>query len=230
MLRRRLEFSGRRMVERLRDRGPRPYHTSRRSRLDGLRMRISRTSFIPGRGSQLALLIVCLSSACGSSGQKEQESYSATLVNPGLQDEPVSITIRIDGYTSDAALEEFSASLQKKEDTASSGRGDRPTEGQVDAGDPEKTAGIVVARTWTAASGRRIDLIVERPLALFVDPFLDQRSEDYPLGWIQIEVDASGKGSGLMILAARLQLDLQGRLEVEGLGHHELELIDVRRR
>ena len=84
-----------------------------------------------------------------------------------------------------------------------------------------------MARTFpTENGGRRIRLITDRPIAA-VEMMRGLRSEDYPIGWIELEVDAEGKGEGKMIGAAQVEVK-DGKLVVESFGTQPVRLNNVK--
>ena len=51
---------------------------------------------------------------------------------------------------------------------------------------------------------------------------------DYPLGVIELELDADGKGEGRLIAAARLKFNKDGTLVIEQLGVRPFRLMKVK--
>jgi hypothetical protein len=79
----------------------------------------------------------------------------------------------------------------------------------------------------TENGGRRIILVTDRPLT-GAEGMTDTHSEDYPLGWVEIEVDEKGRGEGKLIAAAKLTLDEQGELSVESYSIAPMQLFKVK--
>jgi hypothetical protein len=73
--------------------------------------------------------------------------------------------------------------------------------------------------------GRRVYLATDRRIRGF-EVRNATRSEDYPVGWVQLEVDAEGKGSGEMVGAAQLSIQ-DGQLVVASQGTENIRLLNV---
>jgi hypothetical protein len=85
-----------------------------------------------------------------------------------------------------------------------------------------------VNETRTANGGRRITILFERWMNLF-EIRSGARSEDYPFTYIELILDASGKGNGTFIPAARIYFDKkhENELEVENFGIYPARLAGV---
>ena len=84
--------------------------------------------------------------------------------------------------------------------------------------------------TPTANGGRRILVLFERWLNTFEVRY-GTRSQDYPYAYLELYVDASGKGEGTMISAARIRYDKgENQIEVENFGIYPARLAGVRLR
>jgi hypothetical protein len=75
-------------------------------------------------------------------------------------------------------------------------------------------------------TGRRIFLATDRPISGFEMLGGTRRTEDYPIGWIELEVDAEGKGEGKLIGAAELVVE-NDRLVLKSLGTEPVRLTQV---
>ena len=84
---------------------------------------------------------------------------------------------------------------------------------------------IRVARIRDTETGRKLTLVTDRPIGGF-EVMGSLRSEDYPIGWIEIELDKKGKGSGKMIPAAQLRVE-DGSLVMESFGTQPMRLQQV---
>src|SRR6267142_3262517 len=83
----------------------------------------------------------------------------------------------------------------------------------------------------TADGGRRITILFERWMNLF-EIRSGSRSQDYPFTYIELILDASGKGEGTLIPAARIYFDKkhENQVDVENFGIYPARLIGVRSR
>jgi hypothetical protein len=88
-----------------------------------------------------------------------------------------------------------------------------------------------VKETRTANGGRRITILFERWMNLF-ELRSGSRSEDYPFTYIELILDASGKGEGTFIPAARIYFDKkhENEVNVENFGIYPARLAGVKLR
>lgn len=75
--------------------------------------------------------------------------------------------------------------------------------------------------------GRRVVLMSDRPMSA-LERMSTSQSRDYPLTWIDITLDAAGRGDGSISLAARLRL-VGNVLGIEGLANQPAKLNEVRK-
>jgi hypothetical protein len=85
-----------------------------------------------------------------------------------------------------------------------------------------------VNETPTAKGGRRITILFERWMNLF-ELRSGARSQDYPFTYIELVLDASGKGEGQFIAAAKIYFDKKhdNELNVENFGVYPARLVGV---
>lgn len=87
---------------------------------------------------------------------------------------------------------------------------------------------VNVVRVRRTETGRRITLLFERWLNLFEARY-GTRSQDYPFTYVEIHVDAQGKGEGTLIPAARVRFDKEEQsVEIENFGIYPARLAGVR--
>jgi hypothetical protein len=79
-----------------------------------------------------------------------------------------------------------------------------------------------------AGGGRVVRLMIDRPLS-FREEANSLRSVDYPFSYVEIHLDANGKGDGKLIVAAKVKLD-GNTVDVESLGVQPFKLLDVHSR
>jgi len=137
------------------------------------------------------------------------------------------VTIRITRWTGNEEHEKLMSTLESK-----------GTEALVRALQNAKTVGSIgtpqelpyqlrYARQYRREnSGRRIILMTDRPMA-FAERLSAAPSRDYPLTWIELRLDANGRGEGSVSLAARLRL-LGDVLGIEDLANQPAKLNDVK--
>jgi hypothetical protein len=92
----------------------------------------------------------------------------------------------------------------------------------------EKTLGyrIRAAYSFPKETGRHLLLVTDRPIA-GVEAMRGTRSLDYPIGWIEIDVDAEGKGEGKLYGAVELSVENE-KLTVKTYGTEPIRLLSVR--
>ena len=73
---------------------------------------------------------------------------------------------------------------------------------------------IALARSTPTESGRVVRVFTVRHLG-FDESTRQTRSREYPFGMIELQLNHNGRGDGVLVVAVRLQLNADGRLEVE---------------
>lgn len=86
---------------------------------------------------------------------------------------------------------------------------------------------IVFARSIETPDGRVVRAFTDRPISFF-ELRNNLRSTDYPLGIVELKLDAKGKGEGVLIAAASAKFDDQGQLEVENFGTQPYKIVNVK--
>lgn len=161
---------------------------------------------------------------------KLPEEFTAIYTNIGTVGAvgALPVNIRISRWTTDVENEKLMSVL--------AGKG---TEALVRVLSGAKSAGSIgtpqelpydlrYARQSAAdGGGRRIILMTDRPM----DPserMSSARSKDYPLTWIELHLDNTGRGEGTISLAVRLRL-LGDVLGIEDLGNQAARLNEVKK-
>jgi hypothetical protein len=63
----------------------------------------------------------------------------------------------------------------------------------------------------------------------FVELYRNGRSTDYPIGYLQVKLDATGKGTGQIMAAAKIRFDKKkGQYEIESFGNQYIKATNVR--
>lgn len=73
---------------------------------------------------------------------------------------------------------------------------------------------VALARSTPTESGRVVRVFTVRHLG-FDESTRQTRSREYPFGMIELQLNHNGRGDGVLVVAVRLQLNADGRLEVE---------------
>lgn len=77
--------------------------------------------------------------------------------------------------------------------------------------------------------GRSIRAVTDRPIQMF-ELMNDTRSSKHEFGVIEIQLDATGKGQGQLIAAAKVSLTKEGAVEIESLGTRPFTLNNIKTR
>ncbi|MEO8277216.1 MAG: hypothetical protein ABI639_13465 [Thermoanaerobaculia bacterium] len=75
---------------------------------------------------------------------------------------------------------------------------------------------------------RHLVLIVSRPIS-FGEIVRGSRSKEYPYTLVELEVDGAGIGSGEMLAAAKIQLEKDGKVDIENLEAQPRRILKVTR-
>lgn len=159
------------------------------------------------RGIPRTLLVFCAALLVSGalSAQAHGDQFVGTIANMvGGGTAPV--VIHIDHYSSDEEVANLREVLASKGPAAL-----REALWDLEAGYIRVRGGlgypIAAARSHPQADGGRlIRLMIDRPLS-FREAALNLRSVDYPFSYIELHLDASGKGDGKLIAAAKVSLD-----------------------
>jgi hypothetical protein len=88
---------------------------------------------------------------------------------------------------------------------------------------------IAAAISIPTEKGRRIIAVTERPITI-PELWSGSRSTDYKFGFLAFDLEGKDGGSGQLILAAQLNVDKAGTLEIESYGVNPLRLMGVQQR
>jgi hypothetical protein len=87
---------------------------------------------------------------------------------------------------------------------------------------------INFAKTYPGANGgQRIVALTDRPIG-FGEAYTSSSSTDYPFGIVELNLDAKGSGSGVLVPAARITIDEQGGIKIDPYGQQAQSLVNVR--
>ena len=158
------------------------------------------------------------------------EEFSAIYTNIGNVGAvgTLPVTIRISRWTSDDENERLMTTLAKKGNDALV-RELQEADSVGSIGTPQELPyHLRYARQQPyEGTGRRIILMTDRPMSA-LERFSGSRSRDYSVTWIDLKLDAQGRGEGSMSLAARLRLvgDILG---IEDYGNVPAKLNDIKK-
>jgi hypothetical protein len=162
-----------------------------------------------------------------------KEVYTGTVIGVGGRMGGVSrsFTLTIEGRTSDSEAGRAIAMLAEGGQDALLKELQGKKLGRFSLGGQLGRNLNFVNETRTANGGRRITILFERWLNLF-EVRSGARSEDYPFTYIELILDASGKGEGTFIPAARIYFDKKqgNEVNIENFGIYPARLAGVRQR
>ncbi len=162
--------------------------------------------------------------------KKKREVYSATAVaTAGVAGgSVVQVTIGIDDYTTDEERLQLAQALIEGGSDALRKAMNKMKKGRVSVVGRTGTE-VNYIRAWPTANGRRIIMATERPMRFF-ELRRGTRSRDYEFGFIELRLDEKGRGSGVLIAAAKIKfIEDQQKLEIEHYGIQPVRLTNVRR-
>ena len=159
-------------------------------------------------------LLLCTAPVFAQSPTSGPERFEGRIADAGTFGNAGSnfFSIQVDEYTSDAEFIEFLEIL--------AGGGPRRLEDALQRSRKGRIVinsqghDIALARSAPTESGRIVRVFTVRHLG-FDESALRTRSREYPFGMIELRLDHAGRGDGVLIVAAKLQLDANGRLAVE---------------
>ena len=148
------------------------------------------------------------------SEDSKPETFSATAVNTTGPAPHVSLRIYITSYTPDEEVVQLANILKTQGPDALLKAINKVERGRITPLRKTGTdVGFVRSRP-TENGGRHITMVMERPIA-FAELWRGSRSTDYPFGILQMDVDKDGKGSGTLMVAAKIEFTKDNTVEVE---------------
>ncbi len=162
--------------------------------------------------------------------KKKKEQYSATamVTTGGAGGSVFQLDLYIDDYTTDEErLQLAQALIEGGSDALRKGM-NKMKKGRVSL--VGRTGTVVnYIRAWPMENGTRIIMVTERPMTFF-ELRSGTRSRDYEFGIIELVVDGKGRGSGVLIAAAKIKfIEDQQKIEIEHYGIDPVRLTNVRR-
>lgn len=162
----------------------------------------------------LAGALVFTAPAFAQSRPSGPERFEGRIANTGTFGSAGSnfFSVQVDEYTSDEEFIEFLEIL--------AGGGPRRLEDAFLRSQKGRIVinslgyDIALARSAPTVSGRVVRVFTVRHLG-FDESVGRTRSREYPFGMIELRLDHNGRGDGVLVVAARLRLSPDGRLEVE---------------
>jgi hypothetical protein len=179
----------------------------------------------------VTFLVVSLSLVASAQDKALPEAYSAVAMGTGggVGGKSISFDFRITQYTTDAELQNFAQLVKDKGTDALRSALEKEDKGRIS---PVTSTGnqIAVARKRQQGSDTIITIVTARNMP-FIELYRGGRTKDYPFGYLQVKLDATGKGTGQIMAAARIRFDnKKGQYEIESYGNQYIKATNVRPR
>jgi hypothetical protein len=174
-------------------------------------------------------LFVSLSLVASAQDKPLLEAYSGVAIGTGgsVGGKTISFDLRVAQYTTDEELQNF-AQLLKDEGTDALRRAlEKEDKGRIN---PVGSTGnqIAVARKRQQGSETIITIVTARTMS-FAELYRSARTTGYPFGYLQVKLDATGKGTGQIMAAAKIRFDKKkGQYEIESYGNQYIKATNVR--
>jgi hypothetical protein len=134
---------------------------------------------------------------------------------------------RVTSYTTDQELQSFAQLLKDKGQDALGRALEKENKGRVNLVGTVGTE-IAIARKRQQGDKTIITIITPRRMS-YGELYNSGRSVDYPYGFLQVTLDAAGKGTGKIMAAAKLRFNKKsGQYEIESLGNQYIKATNVR--
>ncbi len=175
------------------------------------------------------VLVVCLSLAAAAQDKTPPEAYSGVAIGTGgsVGGKMISFDFRITQYTTDAEVQSFAQLLKDQGTDALRLALEKEDKGRISVVGSTGNQ-IAVARKRQEGSDTIITIVTARIMP-FMELYRGGRSKDYPFGFLQVKVDATGKGTGQIMAAARIRFDKKkGQYEIESFGNQYIKATNVR--
>ncbi|HUL34868.1 MAG TPA: hypothetical protein VL128_13370 [Candidatus Eisenbacteria bacterium] len=166
-------------------------------------------------------------SAAGQEGMKP-EVYSGVAVGTGgsVGGKTMQFDFRITSYTTDDEVRQFAELVKDKGTDALRRALEKEDKGRVN---PVGSTGtqIAVARKRVVGNQTIITIITARYMP-FIELYRNNRSVDYPFGYMQVKLDSEGKGAGQIMAAAKIRFNKKsGKYEIESYGNQYIKAVNV---
>ena len=179
----------------------------------------------------LALVLTALAPiAMAQTEQPPQQQFQATVYPQAgiFAGRMTELNIYIDGYTPDDEAAQLRELLKTKgPDALLSTIEKLKGKGRVAVVGTTGWSVPVIRQHPAANGGRRLVFFGNRPMSFFEvaeQPITTQ----YPFGLMILDVDAQGKGDGLLYPVCKVKFNKQGELEVENFGIAPAKVVNVR--
>ena len=174
-------------------------------------------------------VVVSLSPVVSAQEKMAPEAYTGVAIGTGgaFAGRSVSFDFRITSYTTDEELASFAQLVKDKGQDALTDTLWKQDKGRINL---VGTTGndIAVARKRQVGDKTIITIVTVRKMS-FGELYNSGRSTDYPFGYLQVTLDATGKGTGQIMAAAKISFNKKsGQYEIESFGNQYIKATNVR--
>ena len=185
------------------------------------------------RYGRLAFLLMfafttLLLAAQGQDEKKKPEAYSGVAIGTGgsVGGMTIPFNLTINGYTSDEDLNKLAALVKEKGQDALRRALEDLDKGQLS---PTGRVGnrIAVIRKRQVGKNTIITIVTARVMS-FSELYRNNRSVDYPFGYMQLTLNEEGKGTGKVMAAASIRFNKKkNTYEIESYGNQYIRVSNV---
>lgn len=157
------------------------------------------------------------------------QAYSAVAIGTGgsVGGKTISFDFRIAQFTTDEELQKFAQVVKDQGTDALRRTLEKENKGRINAVGSTGNQ-IAVARKRQEGSDTIITVVTARNMP-FIELYRNGRTTDYPFGYLQVKLDAAGKGTGQIMAAAKIRFDKKkGQYEIESFGNQYIKATNVR--
>jgi len=177
------------------------------------------------------LLGIVLLAPVAPSQDQTPEAYSAVAMGTGgsMGGRTMNFDFQIDRYTTDEEVQSLADLLKEKGIDALRSALEKEDRGRIR---PDVSVGnqIAVARKRKVGSNTVITVVTARNMP-FVELYRSGRTTDYPFGFLQVQLNEKGEGTGQIMAAAKIRFDKKkGQYEIESYGNQYIKAVNVRPR
>jgi hypothetical protein len=157
------------------------------------------------------------------------EAYSGVAVGTGgsVGGKSIQFDFRVTQYTTDEDVQKFAQLLKDKGTDGLRRALEKENKGRIAVVGSTGNQ-IAIARKRTQGADTMITIITARTLP-FVELYHNGRTTDYPFGYLQVKLDAQGRGSGQIMAAAKIRFDKKsGQYQIESFGNQYIKANNIR--
>jgi hypothetical protein len=173
--------------------------------------------------------LISLSLAAAAQDKTAPEAYSGVAIGTGggVGGKAISFDLRITQYTTDEEVQSFAQLVKDKGTDALRRALEKEDKGRFNAVGSTGNQ-IAVARKRQHGSETILTIVTARNMP-FIELYRHPRTTDYPFGYLQVKLDATGKGTGQIMAAARIRFDKKkGQYEIESFGNQYIKATNIR--